>query len=188
MTIIRTRFPEVLVIEPKAFKDKRGWFIESYNRRQLSSLGIHVEFVQDNHSYSRSKGTIRGLHFQKEPGAQSKLVRCVRGAIRDVVVDIRNGSPTQGKWESFQLSSKNMKQVFIPKGFAHGFLTLEDRTEVEYKVDSYYDKALERCIRYDDPDLGIDWQVASHILSEKDVTALRLRDVDINLEFERKVR
>jgi dTDP-4-dehydrorhamnose 3,5-epimerase len=187
MEVLRTRFPEVLILVPDIFRDERGWFLESYNRRGLGKVGIQVEFVQDNHSYSKSKGTLRGLHFQNAPGAQSKLVRCLRGAILDVFVDIRNGSPSRGEWGSTVLTSSYLRQAFIPKGFAHGFLTLEDDTEVEYKVDAFYDRSLDRSIRFDDPELGIEWGVSRPILSAKDASAPRLRDSDCNLEYEGKV-
>lgn len=158
--------------------------MESYNWRELSSLGINATFVQDNHSYSTRKGVIRGLHFQNDPMAQCKLVRCVRGLIQDVVVDIRRGSPTRGRWVSTMLSSKNKRQVFVPKGYAHGFLALEDHTEVEYKVDTYYEKSLDRSIRWDDPDIGIRWRIRKPILSDKDACAPRLRDVDCSFVYE----
>jgi len=183
---INPMFPEVLIVEPKVFKDDRGWFSESYYQKEYEAMGIGCAFVQDNHSCSKWKGTIRGLHFQNPPFAQSKLVRCVRGSMMDVVVDIRRGSANRGSWASIELSSQNMLQVFIPIGFAHGFLTLEDDTEVEYKVDSYYDRASDRSIRWDDPDICIVWGVKSPILSQKDAYAPRLKDVDCNLENKEK--
>lgn len=183
---IKPIFPEVLIIEPKVFRDDRGWFSESYNQKEYGAMGIGCTFVQDNHSCSKRKGTIRGLHFQNCPFAQSKLVRCVQGSIMDVMVDIRKGSANRGSWTSIELSSQNLLQVFIPIGFAHGFLTLEDDTEVEYKVDSYYDRASDRSIRWDDPDIGILWGVKSPILSQKDASAHRLKDVDCNLEYKGK--
>jgi dTDP-4-dehydrorhamnose 3,5-epimerase len=176
-------FPEVLVIETEAFEDDRGWFLESYNRKEYEDMGVSCAFVQDNHSFSTEKGTLRGLHFQNHPQAQSKLVRCVRGSIKDVVVDIRRGSPNLGRWATTELSSRNMTQVFVPKGFAHGFLTLEDDTEVEYKADAYYDRTSDRSIRWDDPDIGIPWGISSPILSQKDASAPMLKDADCNLRY-----
>ncbi|PKL26958.1 MAG: dTDP-4-dehydrorhamnose 3,5-epimerase [Firmicutes bacterium HGW-Firmicutes-15] len=171
------------VISGNKFTDSRGWFTESYNKRQLAEQGIGVEFVQDNHSYSACKGTLRGIHFQKEPKAQSKLVRCTRGAILDVVVDLRKGSATYKQWWSYKLSAENCKQLFIPKGFGHAFVTLEDDTEIQYKVDEYYSKEHDRSIRYDDPELAIDWQVKAPILSEKDLAAPPLADSDADFSI-----
>ncbi len=168
--------PELVVIEPKVFNDSRGWFFESYSLRNAKTFGIEAEFVQDNHSYSAKKGVIRGLHYQAPPFAQSKLVRCTRGSVLDVAVDIRHGSPNYAKWFGVVLSSENKKQLFIPKGFAHGFLTLEDDCEVQYKVDSFYSYEYDRNIRYDDPDIGIEWGVTDVSLSEKDMRAPFLKE------------
>jgi len=168
--------PELKIIEPKVFKDSRGWFYESYSARNLSLYGIDAVFVQDNHSYSLKKGVVRGLHYQAPPFAQSKLVRCTRGSILDVAVDIRHGSPNFIKWFGVMLSADNKKQLFIPRGFAHGFLTLEDGCEIQYKVDNYYSQEHDRSIRYDDPDIGIEWDVADPLLSEKDMKAPLLVD------------
>jgi dTDP-4-dehydrorhamnose 3,5-epimerase len=176
-----TNLPGVLLLEPTAHRDVRGWFVESYTKRAMEMFGVKVEFVQDNHSFSLKKGTLRGLHFQNEPMAQSKLVRCTRGSIQDVVVDIRKDSPTFRRWISLELTSTNMRQVFVPKGFAHGFVTLEDDTEVQYKVDNYYSKENDRNIRYDDPDIGIEWTIDRPTLSEKDAQAPFLKDSDCNL-------
>lgn len=167
---------ELIVLEPKVFQDSRGWFFESYSVRNVSPYGIGMEFVQDNHSYSEKKGVIRGLHYQAPPFAQSKLVRCTRGSVFDVAVDIRHGSPNYAKWFGIVLSAENKKQLFIPKGFAHGFLTLEDGCEVQYKVDSFYSYEHDRNIRYDDPDIGVEWGVAEPLLSEKDAKAPYLKD------------
>jgi len=186
MKRMATRFPEVSILIPKVLRDKRGWFVELYNSKELKSFGIDVDFIQDNYSFSERKGTIRGLHFQLKPFAQSKLIRCTKGVIQDVVVDIRKGSPNYSKSLSTELSSENMKQIFIPKGFAHGFQTLENRTEVMYKVDASYCKINERCIRYDDPCLKIKWKIRNPILSDKDASAPRLDQVDNTFIYERR--
>jgi dTDP-4-dehydrorhamnose 3,5-epimerase len=181
MKASQTALPDVLVLEPTVHRDERGWFMESYVKGSMKSLGVDANFVQDNHSFSLHRGTLRGLHFQNEPMAQSKLVRCTRGSILDVIVDIRKDSSTFRKWISLELTSTNMKQVFIPRGFAHGYLTLEENTEVQYKVDNYYSKDNDRSIRYDDPDLGIAWTAERPLLSEKDARAPFLKDSDCNL-------
>jgi len=178
--------PELVMIEPKVFKDSRGWFYESYSVRNVRPLGIDIEFVQDNHSYSAKKGVVRGLHYQAPPFAQSKLVRCTRGSVLDVAVDIRCGSPTYAKWFGIVLSAENKKQLFIPKGFAHGFLTLEDDCEVQYKVDCLYSYEHDRNIRYDDPDIGIEWGMTDVSLSEKDIRAPFLRERDKDFLWEVK--
>lgn len=179
MNVIPTKIDGVLMIEPQVFKDERGWFTETYSKRKFSDLGIDVEFVQDNHSLSANVGTMRGLHFQKDPYAQTKLVRCTRGAIRDVAVDLRRDSPTYLQWVVVELTSTNMRQFLIPRGFAHGFLTLEDDVEVQYKVDSHYCKEADRNIRYDDPEIGVDWGWrGEYHLSVKDAKAPSLKDSD----------
>lgn len=183
MNIIKTELDGVLIIEPKVFKDVRGWFTESYSKIKFQQYGIDMEFIQDNHSKSTVKGTLRGLHFQNNPKAQSKLIRCTKGKILDVVVDIRKGSPTNCKWISIELSDENMKQVLIPKGFAHGFVTLTENVEVQYKVDEYYNPEFDRNIRYDDSDIGIDWGVAAPIISDKDLKAPLLKNCDCNFEY-----
>jgi len=171
-----TTLPEVIIIEPKVFSDPRGWFQETYSLRDFKKLGIDTTFVQDNHSYSERKGVLRGMHYQAAPFEQAKLVRCTRGSILDVVVDLREGSPRFGRWMSLVLSAENRRQLFVPKGFAHGFLTLEDGCEVQYKVDGYFNAENERTIRYDDPDIGIEWGIDEPILSEKDRKAPYLRE------------
>lgn len=173
----------LVLIDIKAFTDERGWFAEMYRKDRLAEQGIDVKFVQDNHSYSSRKGTLRGIHFQNEPKAQSKLVRCTRGSILDIAVDLRKGSDTYKKWNAVVLSEQNRKQLFIPKGFGHGFVTLTDHAEVDYKVDEYYSKEHDRSIRFDDPELGIDWQIEHPILSEKDTHAPYLRDSDVNFSI-----
>ncbi len=159
MNVLPTPIPDVILLEPKRLGDRRGFFSETYNRRQLGDLGVDCEFVQDNHSLSELAGVLRGLHFQAPPMAQDKLVRCVRGSILDVAVDIRHGSPTFGRWVSAELSAENWRQIFVPKGFAHGFVTLEPKTEVCYKVSQYYSPEHDRGLRFDDPELGIDWRI-----------------------------
>ena len=166
------------LIKPKRFGDDRGWFVESYNRRAYAALGIDVAFLQDNHSMSRAPGVLRGLHFQAPPQAQAKLIRCVRGRIWDVAVDIRQGSPTYGQWVSAELGPDNGWQLYVPIGFAHGFVTLEPDTEVEYKASAFYAPACEGGLIWDDPDLGLPWPVPAGgpILSEKDKLLPRLKD------------
>jgi len=183
LKIIKTKIEGVCIIEPKVFGDHRGWFMESYSKMKFEENGININFVQDNHSLSAKKGTIRGLHFQNNPMAQTKLVRCTRGKILDVAVDIRKNSPTYKQWISVELSEENKKQLLIPKGFAHGFLTLTDNVEVQYKVDEYYSPEYDRSIRYDDPDIGIDWGIDNPILSEKDKSAPLLKDSDCNFTY-----
>jgi dTDP-4-dehydrorhamnose 3,5-epimerase len=180
MEIIKTKFEGLLIIEPKVHGDNRGWFTESYSKRTFEENNIFTQFVQDNHSMSAQKGTLRGLHFQNNPKAQTKLVRCTKGAIIDVVVDLRKDSPTYLQHMSIELTAENHKQFLIPKGFAHGFLTLCDDVEIQYKVDEYYVKEQDRSIRFDDPELGIDWGIADPIISEKDRNAPLLKDSDFN--------
>ncbi|MEG1991429.1 MAG: dTDP-4-dehydrorhamnose 3,5-epimerase, partial [Christensenella sp.] len=156
----------------------RGWFMETYSKPKFEAMGITCEFVQDNQSYSAQKGTLRGLHFQTNPMAQSKLLRCTRGRILDVAVDIRKNSPTYKKWYAVELTAENKKQFFMPKGMAHGFVTLSDDVEVQYKVDTVYAPQCDRSIRFDDPEIGVDWGIANPILSEKDLKAPLLADSD----------
>jgi dTDP-4-dehydrorhamnose 3,5-epimerase len=171
--------PEVKLITPPKFGDHRGFFSETYNKRALAEAGLDLEFVQDNHSLSAQKGTLRGLHFQTPPFGQDKLVRVTRGAILDVAVDLRRGSPTYGQHVSAELSAENWSQLLVPIGFAHGFVTLEPDTEVLYKVTQYYSPECDRGLLWNDPDLGIPWPVAEAdaILSDKDRKHPRLRDL-----------
>lgn len=175
---MRCVFPEVVEYAPKVFRDDRGWFVEAYNPAALAKAGIVAGFMQDNHSYSVSVGTVRGLHYQLAPTEQAKLVRVARGRILDVVVDIRRGSPTFGRHMAVELSAAGFQQIFVPHGFAHGFVTLEPDTEVLYKVDAPYDPARERGILWNDPDLGIEWPLPSEgaVLSAKDIVHPRLAD------------
>lgn len=170
----------MFLIELDVFEDVRGFFTESYNREKFALLGVDVEFVQDNHSYSAVAGTVRGLHYQLEPAAQTKLVRVVQGAIYDVVVDIRRQSPTFGRWVGVILSADNHRHLYVPKGFAHGFCTLVPHTHVMYKVDAYYSPEHDRGIRWDDPELGIPWPTTKAILSQKDSQHPQLHEAEIN--------
>lgn len=163
----------VLIISPRRFDDDRGFFCETWNARGLAKYGINTTFVQDNQSLSRAVGTIRGLHYQTPPHAQDKLVRCGRGALLDVAVDIRKGSPSYGSWVGVELTAENGKQLLIPKGFLHGFITLVPDTEILYKCSDYYDPECDGAIRFDDPEIGINWGAAPDqaLLSPKDATA-----------------
>lgn len=179
MNVITTEIPDVLIIEPRVFADKRGFFFESYNEREfVEQTGIDVDFVQDNHSRS-VKNVLRGLHYQIEH-VQAKLLRVVVGEVFDVAVDLRESSPTFGHWIGCRLSAGNKRQLWIPGGFAHGFLVLSDAAEVLYKATDYYAPEHERCIRWDDPDIGIDWPIdATPIVSEKDEAGGRFRTADV---------
>lgn len=178
MKIERLSIPDVVVITPTIHRDDRGFFSEVFKDRDLAEAGIGLTFVQDNHALSRDKGVLRGLHFQLPPMAQDKLVRCTRGAILDIAVDIRRSSPTFGKHVWAVISAENWRQILVPKGFAHGYLTLEPDTEVIYKVTAYYSPAHDKGIAYDDPAIGIDWGpvAADAILSAKDKMQPRLAD------------
>ncbi len=187
MNIIKTQLDGAFIIEPQVFGDNRGWFMETYNEKNLRDAGLDVPvFLQDNQSYSAQKGIVRGLHCQLAPYAQTKLIRCTRGAIEDVIVDIRRGSPSYGKHTKVQLTAENKRQLFIPKGFLHGFVTLTDDVEVQYKVDAYYARSADRSVRYDDPAFGIDWGVQSPVLSEKDRNAPLFSESDVSFEYGRK--
>ena len=170
MQVTSTEIPDVKILVPKQFKDHRGFFSEVYSTKLLRDAGINAAFVQDNHSLSVEKGVLRGLHYQVGPMAQDKLVRVVRGAILDVAVDVRRGSPTFGRHVSAVISAENWQQIFVPVGFAHGFVTLEPNTEVLYKVSAFYSPQHERGVRWNDPALGIDWGVGEDeaVLSDRD--------------------
>lgn len=171
MNIIRTEIPDVLIIEPPVFGDERGFFYESFNQKQFDiAVGRHVNFVQDNHSKS-TYGVLRGLHYQLPPHAQGKLVRCVAGEVFDVAVDIRKSSPTFGQWVGAHLSGENKRQLWIPEGFAHGFVTLSDTAEFLYKTTAFYHRESEGAIAWNDIDLKIQWPVERVLLSEKDQNA-----------------
>lgn len=180
MNVTRLALPEVLLIEPRVFADDRGYFYESFNARAFAkATGLDVTFVQDNHSRS-SKGVLRGLHYQLLPHGQGKLVRCPAGAVLDVAVDIRRSSPTFGKWVAEELSAENKKQLYVPVGFAHGFLALTEGAELLYKTTDFYDRASERSIRWDDPDIALGWPAGiAPLLADKDAAAPLLRDADI---------
>lgn len=171
----------LLEISPSKFGDDRGFFSETYNAKSFAEAGIDLNFVQDNHSYSAAKGVVRGLHYQLPPFAQDKLVRVIRGAILDVAVDIRKSSPTFGKWVALEVSAEKWNQILVPKGFAHGFMTLVDNTEVIYKVTNYYSPEHDRSIRFDDPAIGIEWPLPSAgvQLSEKDQKAPLFADAEV---------
>lgn len=169
----------VYIIEPRVFGDSRGWFYESYSAKAFAEIGIDTVFVQDNRSYSAKKGTLRGLHCQKAPAAQAKLVSCTRGEIIDVAVDIRKDSPTYMKHVKVNLSAENKLMLYIPKGCLHGFAALTDDVELSYKVDEFYSPENDRSIRFDDPVIGIDWGETNPILSDKDKNAPLLRDSDV---------
>lgn len=175
MEVLDTPLLGAKIILPKIFKDDRGYFFESFNNALLQKHIGNYQFVQDNQSLSQ-KGVLRGLHFQNPPYAQGKLVRVIQGAVLDVIVDIRKNSPTFGKHFSCELSADNFKCLWIPPGFAHGFVTLQDNTIFFYKVSNYYHKASEGCIKWDDPDLGIDWQIDNPQLSQKDLEGINLKD------------
>ncbi|MBM7645059.1 dTDP-4-dehydrorhamnose 3,5-epimerase [Scopulibacillus daqui] len=180
MQLIKTKFADAFLINPDVFKDARGFFMEAYNAQTLASFGIYPAFVQDNQSFSKEPGVLRGLHYQLNPKSQAKLVRVLRGAIYDVIVDLRRQSSTFGKWQGFIITEYNKYQLFVPKGFAHGFCTLVPDTEVMYKVDSYYSPDHERGIQWDDPELNIDWPVTDPILSEKDQKYPGFKHAEIN--------
>ncbi|MBN6885260.1 dTDP-4-dehydrorhamnose 3,5-epimerase [Cytobacillus horneckiae] len=168
MRVVESKLKGVKLIEPKSFGDNRGFFMESYNEVTFAEHGIVDKFIQDNHSLSKEAGVLRGLHYQLSPKGQTKLIRAVTGAIYDVVVDIRKGSPTYGEWEGYILSEHNKRQLLVPKGFAHGFCTITDNVNVLYKVDELYSPEHDSGIAWDDPELAIDWPVTFPILSEKD--------------------
>lgn len=181
MKVTKTKFEEVIVIEPKVYGDHRGWFTETYSKSILADHGINLEFVQDNQSFSAAKGTLRGLHYQLNPKAQSKLVRCTRGSIFDVAVDIRKGSRTYGEWYGIELNDENKKQLLVPKGFAHAFITLTDDVEVQYKVDEIYSPEHERGILWNDSEIGIEWPIeVKPVLSAKDEVAPLLKNAENN--------
>lgn len=179
MEIVKTEIKDLLIIKPKVFEDERGHFFESYNQNIFSNLGINVNFVQDNQSLS-GKNVLRGLHFQNPPFAQAKLVRVIKGSVLDVAVDIRKNSPTYGKHVSIELSEKNKTMFYIPEGFAHGFLTLEDNTIFTYKCTNFYNKESEGCILWNDSELNINWNVNNPIISDKDKVGTLFKDFKSN--------
>jgi dTDP-4-dehydrorhamnose 3,5-epimerase len=182
MLVTKTKFEDVLILEPKVFGDSRGFFMESYNESKFKEHNITNRFLQDNHSLSADAGVLRGLHYQLLPKAQTKLVRVISGAIFDVVVDIRKSSSTFGQWYGVILSETNKRQILVPKGFAHGFCTLVPNSQVVYKVDEYYSPEHDRGIIWNDPDIGIEWPVSNPILSDKDGIHPTLKNAEINFE------
>jgi dTDP-4-dehydrorhamnose 3,5-epimerase len=176
-----TRLDGLVLVEPAVHGDERGFFVETFSRDAWAGLGVEAEFVQHNHSRS-AKGTLRGLHFQTEPG-QAKLLRCARGRVLDVAVDLRRGSPSFGEWEAQVLDDERHRQLFVPVGFAHGFLVLSDVADVAYLVSSYYDPATEAGIAWDDPDVGVEWGIAEPLVSDRDRKAPRLSEVADALPF-----
>ena len=176
MKITETKLNGVVIIEPDVFGDNRGFFMESWNKEKMEDAGLFYNFVQDNHSKSTVKGTLRGIHFQKGDKAQAKLVRCVKGAVLDIAVDLRKNSPTFKQWVGVELSAENKKQLLIPRGFGHGFVTLTDDVEFLYKADNYYAPEADAGIRWNDPDIAVDWGVENPILSEKDKKNPFLKD------------
>lgn len=180
MNVIKTKLEDVFILEPKIFGDSRGWFTESWSKQTMEETGLFYEFVQDNHSFSAQKGTLRGIHFQLNPYAQAKIVRCTRGAVLDIVVDLRKSSPDYKKWVAVELNEQNKRQFLIPRGFGHAFLTLTDSVEFLYKADQYYSAEHDRSIAWNDPEIDIQWPGGNFILSQKDRKAPLLKDSDIN--------
>lgn len=184
MKFTQTELKGVLIVEPAVFGDHRGWFMETYSDSKFQEQGLQLQFVQDNQSFSAIKGTLRGLHYQINPKAQTKLVRCTKGAIFDVAVDIRKGSPSYGKWFGIELTADNKKQLLIPKCFAHGFMTLTDNVEVQYKCDELYSPECDGGILWNDPEIGIEWPMhIQPVLSAKDEKAPLLKDSSHNFVY-----
>lgn len=192
MSVTETKLKGVFLIEPQVFGDSRGWFMETWSKTKFEAAGLNLDFVQDNQSFSATKGTLRGLHYQLDPMSQAKLVRCTRGSLLDVAVDIRKNSPQYAQWFSVILSAENKKQLLIPRGFAHGFLTLTDDVEIQYKADNYYSPHFEGNIRWDDPQIKIDWPFEPVILSDKDknapTLAERIERNELNFMFDEAIR
>jgi dTDP-4-dehydrorhamnose 3,5-epimerase len=185
MQLEQTKLPGVVILTPARFGDNRGFFSESWNKARMQAAGLDYDFVQDNHSLSMTEGTLRGLHYQAPPAAQAKLVRCGRGALYDVAVDIRQGSPTYGQWVGVDLTFENGRQLLIPRGFLHGFVTRAPETEIIYKCDGYYDAGADGAVRWDDPDIAIDWGLSgAPVLSDKDKAAPYLADIEPVFSYE----
>ena len=182
MKLTETTLAGVYIVEPVVFGDHRGFFMESWSQRDFGAAGLEYRFVQDNHSSSTVRGTLRGIHFQRGEKAQAKLVRCARGAVLDVAVDLRPSSPNYKKWVGVELSKENKRQLLIPRGFGHGFVTLTDDVEFLYKVDNYYAPEADGGIRWNDPDIGVDWGVENPVLSEKDSRSPFLKDAVTGFE------
>ena len=188
MEVIKTDIEGVVIIEPRIFKDDRGYFYESFSQREFEEKVCRTTFVQDNQSKS-SYGVVRGLHFQKPPYSQSKLVRCIKGAVLDVAVDIRKGSPTFGKYVAVELTEDNHRQFFVPRGFAHGFAVLSDEAVFQYKCDNFYNKESEGAVAWDDPELAIDWRIPVEkvLLSEKDKLSKTIAEADFLFDYNEKL-
>lgn len=188
MEVIKTEIEGVVIIEPRIFKDDRGYFYESFSQREFEEKVCRTTFVQDNQSKS-SYGVVRGLHFQKPPYSQSKLVRCIKGAVLDVAVDIRKGSPTFGKYVAVELTEENHRQFFVPRGFAHGFAVLSDEAVFQYKCDNFYNKESEGAVAWDDPELAIDWRIPVEkvLLSEKDKLSKTIAEADFLFDYNEKL-
>jgi dTDP-4-dehydrorhamnose 3,5-epimerase len=188
MEVIKTEIEGVVIIEPRIFKDDRGYFYESFSQREFEEKVCRTTFVQDNQSKS-SYGVVRGLHFQKPPYSQSKLVRCIKGAVLDVAVDIRKGSPTFGKYVAVELTEDNHRQFFVPRGFAHGFAVLSDEAVFQYKCDNFYNKESEGAVAWNDPELAIDWRIPVEkvLLSEKDKLSKNISDADYLFDYNEKM-
>lgn len=184
-TAEKTSIPEVVVLTPKVFEDERGYFFEAYSEKALAEAGIEFHAVQENHIMNACPGVIRGLHFQNEPFAQAKLVRCIKGVVDDVAVDLRKGSPTYLKWVMVELSEDNKKQLYLPKGFAHGVISRSEYSEVQYVVDEGYAPQADRNIRYDEADIGVDWKTDKPVLSPKDQNAPSLKESDCNFVYKK---
>ena len=185
MNKIATKLEGVYIIEPQIFGDQRGYFMETWSTRNFEQIGLNYNFVQDNQSFSSQKGILRGIHFQNNPMAQAKLVRVTKGAVLDVAVDLRKGSPTYKQWVAVELSDENKRMLMIPRGFGHDFKTLTDNVEFCYKVDNLYSKECDRGIRFNDPTIGVEWgEVKEELLSPKDTTSPLLDDSDCNFIYE----
>ena len=183
-TFIETAIEGAYIIEPVVFGDHRGYFMETYSQGAFAERGLTDSFVQDNESFTASKGTLRGIHFQNDPKSQCKVVRVMRGIVKDMVIDLRRGSPTYLKWQFVELSADNKRMFYLPKGCGHGYVTLTDDVQFAYKVDTPYSKELDRSIRFDDPALGVDWGVVSPILSDKDARAPLYSESDCNFVYQ----
>ncbi|MCI1822504.1 MAG: dTDP-4-dehydrorhamnose 3,5-epimerase [Megasphaera sp.] len=183
MKVTKTKLAGVVILTPEVFGDHRGFFMESWSKRRMEEAGLPYDFVQDNHSSSTVKGTLRGIHFQRGEWSQAKLVRCTRGAVLDVAVDLRKSSPTYTQWVGVELSEKNKQQLLIPRGFGHGFVTLTDDVEFMYKADNYYAPQADGGIRWNDPDIGVDWGIDDPILSDKDTKNPFFQQIKEHLDF-----
>ncbi len=186
MNVTKTKLQDVYILEPEVLGDKRGWFMESWSDKTMRETGLCYKFVQDNHSFSATKGTLRGLHYQKGKAVQAKLVRCSRGAVLDIAVDMRIGSPTYKQWISVELTEENYRQLLIPRGFLHGFITQTNNVEFQYKADNFYDYSLDRSIIWNDPELNVDWGTDNPVVSEKDAKAPLLKHSDINFIYNKR--